>query len=118
MKKLFYIAGLLSSMSLFIGIFFKFMHLPGATMLTFVGSTFLGLLFIPIKMSNHFKSHSDLNLSHKLMWYLGCFGFIIFITSSWFKLYQLQGATVLLGLSFVLLVLGFLPLLFLDLYKK
>ncbi|MFY0606070.1 MAG: hypothetical protein JXR10_05105 [Cyclobacteriaceae bacterium] len=118
MKRLTYILGFIFSAALFVGFFFKLMHLPLAMILMLAGGAGLAFVFIPLLLINRYKQLMGEVLSERLKWFVGSAAIILFVTASLFKVYHLQGAGVLLGLSFITFVFGFLPFLFFRMYKQ
>jgi len=118
MKRLTYASGYLFALALIVGIFFKLMHLPGATVLMFGGGSGFAFIFIPLLLINKFKRSAPKVMSEKLKWILGSASFIMFMLASWMKLQHLMGAAFMLGLSFLVFGFGFLPFLFFRMYKK
>jgi hypothetical protein len=118
MKRLTYASGYLFALALIVGIFFKLMHLPGATVLMFGGGSGFAFIFIPLLLINKFKRSAPKVMSEKLKWILGATSLIMFMLASWMKLQHLMGAAFMLGLSFLVFGFGFLPFLFFRMYKK
>ncbi len=118
MKRLTYTLGFIFSAAFFIGIFFKLMHLPGATILGFGGGAGLAFVFIPLLLINKYKQLMGEVLSERLKWFVGSASLILFMAASFFKLFHLPGAAILLGSCFLVFVFGFLPFLFFRMYKQ
>ncbi|MFT4786346.1 MAG: hypothetical protein ACI8QD_000185 [Cyclobacteriaceae bacterium] len=118
MKRLMYASGYLFALTWIVGIFFKIMHLPAAMTLMFVGGSGLAFVFLPLVLINRFKRSAFKVMSEKLKWILGSLSIMLLMLSSWMKLAHLQGAAVMLGLSFLLFGFGFLPFLFFRMYKR
>jgi hypothetical protein len=112
-----YISGYIFALSVTIGVFFKFMYLPGATAFLYGGMLGIAFIFLPLFLANKFKNRLCSQLSEKLKWILGTISFVLFITACLFKLLHLQGAGFLLGFGFLLFGLGFLPFLFFRMFK-
>lgn len=118
MKKIMYFIGFISSVSLSLGIAFKILGWFGANQL-FIGGTFgFAFLFIPLLAVNHYKAAINRILSEKVMLIMGYSSAILFGTSVFFKIIHLQYANMLLLLSVLVLEFGFLPFLFIKLYKR
>ncbi len=118
MKRLTYVAGYLFALASIMGIFFKMMHLPGATMLSFIGGSGLVFIFLPLLLINKYKMIAHQVLTEKMKWVLGIFSGMLFMVASYMKIFHLQGAAMMLGLSFLVFGFGFLPFLFFRMYKK
>lgn len=118
MKRLTYGTGYLFALTSIVGIFFKMMHLPGATMLAFIGGSGLAFIFLPLLLINRYKTKANQVLSEKMKWILGVFSGMLFMLASYMKIFHLQGAAFMLGLSFLVFGFGFLPFLFFRMYKK
>ncbi|MEM6828923.1 MAG: hypothetical protein AAGA66_10075 [Bacteroidota bacterium] len=118
MKRLTYVLGYIFALAWVIGIFFKLMHLPGATILMFSGGTGLAFIFFPLLLINRFKKSATKLLSERLKWVFGVASVIIFMIASWMKFAHLMGAGVILAFSFLVFGFGFLPFLFFRMYKK
>ena len=118
MKKLTYLIGFFASMLLALGLFFKLMYWPGATAMSIMGTIGLVFLFLPMILVNRFKYLATQSAMVKVKWIFGVLSALVFAGSVLFKMLHLQGASVLLALSFLLFCLGFLPLLFFRMYRK
>ena len=118
MKRLTYSSGYLFALMSIIGIFFKMMHLPWATMLSFIGGSGLVFIFLPLLIINKFKTKAHQVLTERMKWILGALSGVLFMLASFMKIYHLQGAAMMLGLSFLIFGFGFLPFLFFRMYKK
>lgn len=118
MKRLTYAAGYLFALAWIVGIFFKLMHLPGAMVLMFGGGSGLAFIFLPMLLVNKYKRIAREVMTERLKWILGFASLFLFMVASWMKFAHLQGAAVMLTISFLLFGFGFLPFLFFRMYKK
>jgi hypothetical protein len=118
MKQFTYISGYLFALSTTVGAFFKLMHLPSANVLLFGGLLGVSFIFLPLLLVIKFRNKVFSLLSEKLKWILGTLSLMIIITASLFKLLHLQGASVLLGVGFIVFGIGFLPFLFFRMYQS
>ena len=118
MKKLMYIIGLVSAISLSMGWLFKTLHLPGGQELFIYGFIGLALIFLPMLAISKYKTNINKVLSERLKIILGFSSVFITGVSVVFKIAHLQGANVLLLTGIILFSFGFLPLLFFRMYKK
>lgn len=117
MDKTMKISGYISSLMILSGAFFKFNHWPGAGPLMVVGAFFLAVLFLPLLFILKFKSSAESNRSVVL-------SSIAFVSASLicvgilFKIMHWPGAQMIIIAGGVLLVLGYLPIYFLSVYKS
>jgi hypothetical protein len=116
MKKIIYLIGLLSTMAISIGWLFIILHLPGGSEIFNYGFLAFVLIFCPIYILKKLNTERSETLVRSKY----IVGFISAVTSGIaviFKILHLQGADEILISSFLIFTLGFLPLLFLDIYK-
>ena len=118
MKKLMYLMGLLSTISMSVGWTFKLLHLPGGNELIIGGGLGFSLLFLPMLAIDYFKVKINLALSERLRFVMGCISAVLLSLAWTFKLAHLNGADLLLIAGTMVLSLGFLPFLFFNMYKK
>lgn len=117
MNKTMKISGYISSMMILFGAFFKFNHWPGASVLMVVGVFFLTVLFLPLLFILKFKSSAENNRSIVLSIIAGvaslllCFGVL-------FKIMHWPYAQILTIAGGALLILGYLPIYFISVYKN
>lgn len=110
------ISGYVSSLMILSGAFFKFNHWPGANLLMVLGMFLLAVLFLPLLIILKFKSSEENNRSIVLSSIAGvaslllCCGIV-------FKILQWPYAQILTIAGGVLLVLGYLPIYFISVYK-
>lgn len=125
MKKIMYVIGLLSAMSMSVGMTFKWLHLPGAdefTLFGFLGFTFL---FLPLVAIDYFKAHINKALNEKFKIIFGLLSALLVAASITIRVlhldFRLLGPPVSLLLLLggcALFTFGFLPFLFFTMYKK
>ena len=118
MKRLMYVVGYLFTVTWIAGIAFKLLHLAGAGVLLGIGALGLAFIFIPMFLINRYKNFAREVLSERLKWIFGGISFLLLVTSITMKLLHLMGAGLMLGLSFLIFGIGFLPFLFFTMYKK
>ena len=118
MKKLMYLIGLGSSISLGMGLCFKLLNWLGGDELLIYGFLSFTLLFLPMMTIDRFKVKIQKSLSDKLRFALGSISALIAGVAVLFKLLHLQGADQLLLIAAVVFSFGFLPFLFFTNYRK
>lgn len=91
-----------------LGILFKVMHWPGASMLLLVGWTILLGAFIPLLLFSKLKE--EISSGEKRIYVLGAFAMILFELATMFKVMHWPGAGPLLIVGSTLLVALFLPM--------
>ncbi|MEP4532035.1 MAG: hypothetical protein ABJ004_03040 [Cyclobacteriaceae bacterium] len=116
MKRLTYISGFLFALIATIGLLFKLLHWPGAT-LFLIGLLGMASVFVPLVLINKFKTEVHAVLSEKMKWVLGASSFLLFCFGGVFKILHLPGSVVLVVSAFVIFGFGFLPFLFFRMYK-
>jgi len=118
MKKVMYLIGLVTTISMSIGWTFRILNWPGGSELLTYGFLGFALLFIPMVAINYFKVNLHRALSEKLKIILGLVSGVIAGFAIVFKFLHLQGADELLLGGAFLFSFGFLPFLFFSMYKK
>ena len=118
MKKVIYIVGFIGASTLCIGTLFNAMYWPGAGVLSVTGLISLFLIFAPLLAIDRYKYEVSKALSTKVKFISGALGAVMVGISVIFKIFHLQGASILLVLGVFIFVFGFLPFLFFSLYKK
>jgi hypothetical protein len=118
MKRLMYLIGLGSSISLGMGLCFKLLGWPGGNELLIYGFLTFTLLFLPMMTIDRFKAKIPKPLSDKLRFALGSVSALIGGVAVLFKILHLQGADYLLLIAAVVFSFGFLPFLFFTNYRK
>ncbi|MBC7863900.1 MAG: hypothetical protein IAF38_13070 [Bacteroidia bacterium] len=101
-------SALLGGITFMLGILFKVMHWPGASLLLQVG--FLTMLFIFLPALLFVKLKEVESKKMKRIYVLGAIATIIFEMATMFKLFHWPGASMLMLLGSVLLIGVFLPM--------
>lgn len=110
MKKTMIVSGTFSAAAMSLGIFFKFMHWPGASALIILGIAVSSLIFIPLLFTLRVKEKQ--NIKDKLILGIGTFAGILISLAILFKVMHWPGAN-LMGTVFVaLMVLVYIPVYF------
>jgi hypothetical protein len=118
MKKIMFSIGLLSSISMTMGVTFKILHMPGADELFNIGFFPFLLIFLPMIAIDRYKRNYAIATYEKLRMGSGFFSSIIIGSSVLFKLFHLAGANLLLLTGIVILCFMYLPFQFYSLYQK
>ncbi len=118
MKKIMFAVGLLSSISMTMGVTFKILHMPGAEELFNIGFFPFLLIFLPMIAIDRYKRNLAKATYEKLRMGSGFLSSIVIGSSVFFKIFHLQGADVLLLAGIGIFCFTFLPFLFFSLYKK
>ena len=118
MKSIISGTGLIFSMTMSLGFLFKVMHWPGANILLISGTLGLGLIFLPLLTTYHYRQKAHQLMSEKMKTILGLVSGVLFSLSVLFKQLHLMGANVLFVSSMVIFTFGFLPFLFFRMYRK
>jgi len=118
MKKVMYLIGLITTISMSIGWTFRILNWSGGSELLTYGFLGFVLLFIPMVTINYFKVNLRSGLSEKLRIILGLFSGVIVGLAIVLKFLHLPGADQLLFGGALLFSFGFLPFLFFSMYKK
>ena len=111
------ISGYVSSMMILIGSFFKFQHWPGANVMIVVGVFFLATLFLPLLFILKFKSTEENNRSIVLS-IIGFISSLLICVGILFRILHWPGARIMIIIGCVLLLLGYLPIYILSIYKN
>jgi hypothetical protein len=118
MKKVMYVTGLISTISISLGFIFKILNWLGGWQLLLYGTLGFVFLFVPLLALNYYKTNIQKALSEKFRITLGVSSAFLFGTSVVFKIMSLQGADILLLASGLTFSFGFLPFLFYKMYQK
>jgi len=110
MKKTMIISGIFSALTMSLGIFFKFMHWPGAAILILLGVVFLGIVFLPLMFI--LKTKEKQSKKDKLIIAIGTLFGILISFSILFKIFHWPGANLIGMISIGILLLIFTPLYF------
>jgi hypothetical protein len=110
MKKTMITSGIFSAASMTIGIFFKFMHWPGANMLILLGIAISSIVFLPLLFT--FKAREKKSTKEKIIVGLGILSGMLMSLSILFKLLHWPFSMTLGIISVSILGLIFLPIYF------
>lgn len=110
MKKAMIISGTASATLLSIGLFFKFMHWPGASIGILLGITLLSLVFLPLMFILKIKEKQ--NVKDKITIGIGAFAGILISLGILFKIMHWPYANMMMNSSIAILMLLFLPFYF------
>lgn len=111
------ISGYVSSLMILIGSIFKIQHWPGANVMILVGVFFLTVLFLPILFILKFKSTDENNRSIVLS-IVGFIASILVCAGILFRALHWPGARMIIIFGCSLLILGYLPIYILSIYKN
>jgi hypothetical protein len=119
MKKVMYILGLATTISMTMGLTFKILHMPGADQLFNYGFLTFALVFLPMVAIKKFMQKEKRSMYEKLK---TTFGFVSTVgvgTAVLLKMVtKLEMSSVFLLISISIFCFGFLPFLFYDLYRE
>lgn len=118
MRKIIFMIGFMSAISVSIGWLFVTLRWPGGVELFNAGFLALLMLFIPMMAFHRYKILRPKVISDKLRIALDIVSSLLTGLSLVFKVLHLQGADVVLILGVLIFTFGFLPFLFLNLYRK
>jgi hypothetical protein len=111
------ISGYISSLMILSGAFFKFNHWPGANVFMLVGVFLLTVLFLPLLFILKFKESAESNRSVALS-IIGFVAAFLICIGIFFKIMHWPGAQFMIISGGVLLLLGYLPIYFISIYKN
>ncbi|MFO7573739.1 MAG: hypothetical protein R6W67_01100 [Bacteroidales bacterium] len=107
MKTKTYIIGLITTMLVFLGVIFKFMHWPGAGIMLTIGIFMLLIIFLPLALRSSYRGEgSRENLSLYIITWFTC---LLTFLSMLFKIMHWPGAGLLLMVAIPLPFVVFLP---------
>jgi len=116
MKRITYILGLTGSLMALVGAFFKTQHWPGAGILLTLGFLIVVLGFLPLYFISSYREQSEKpNIIFPIVGYISL---LIVFTGAVFKMMHWPGANVLLRTSVIVLLVGFLPLYVVQIFKR
>lgn len=118
MKKIMYSIGLMTSISMTMGLTFKILHMPGADELFNLGFFGFTLVFLPMITIDRYKQNLHRALSERLRLILGFLSAVLIGFSVLFKIFHRPNADVMLLIGITIFSFGFLPFLFFSMYKK
>jgi hypothetical protein len=112
MKKVMIISGAISAGLLSLGIFFKFMHWPGAAMGIVLGISILSFIFLPLMFV--LKSKEKKEVRDKILIALGTLSAITISLAILFKVMHWPGANMMAVSALLMMLLLFLPIYFFN----
>lgn len=118
MKKITYVVGLASAISMSMGLAMKYFHLAGAQELTIAGFLTFVLAFVPLATVDRFKAQMQIPFSDRLRIIMGIISIAIMCLGVLMKIFHMEGANLSVLAGAILFSFGFLPALFFNLYKK
>jgi hypothetical protein len=117
MNKTMKISGYISSVMILLGAYLKFQHWPGASMLLIVGTFFFTVLFLPLLFILKFKSSAESNRSIVLS-IIGFVAAMLICFGMLFRIMHWPGAKMEIILGCALLIMAYLPVYFISVYKN
>jgi hypothetical protein len=111
------ISGYVSSLMILCGSLFKIQHWPGANVLILLGVFFLSVLFLPLLFILKFKSTYENNRSIVLS-IIGFISSVLICSGVLFRILHWPNARMITILGCALLILGYLPIYVLSIYKN
>ena len=118
MKLSTHLIGLISSMTFSTGWVFGILHWPSATQLSVGGFLAFAFIYLPIISIDYFKATNQRPKFERLQFLVGFASGIIVGSSVILKALHVQGADHILIVGSLLFIFGFLPLLYITMYKK
>lgn len=119
MKKVMYVIGLIATISLSMGTMFKLLHMPGGEQLLNFGFFAFTLLFLPLYAYDRFQFNQFRTSYEKWQLALGGMSALAIVSAIVLKMmYLLPPAEFLFIAGTSIFSLGFLPVLFLNLYRS
>ncbi|HEY0652139.1 MAG TPA: hypothetical protein VGD65_03385 [Chryseosolibacter sp.] len=119
MKKLLYLIGLASAISMTMGLMFKIMHMPGADQLINYGFFAFVFVFLPVIFVRKLGKASQFSGVEKLKAIFGIVSAVGMLLSIVTKIrMEIDMATILLFCTTAIFCFGFLPLHFYEMYRK
>ena len=115
MKKTTGIIGIISSLLVIGGVFFKIMHWPGAGILLVIGLVLIGVIVFPLMATLDINNASS--IMKKVTASIGYLAAILLSLATLFKIMHWPGATIIYYSGLSLLVFVFIPLFTIKNYK-
>lgn len=116
MKKSAYVFGIVSTILVVGGSFFKLMHWPGASILLLVGAVLVVLGFLPLFFYTSYKENEG---KTSIILPLGAFlSIALLVTGALFKLLHWSYAREVLVVGSIILLVGFLPAYLVSVFRK
>jgi len=100
-----YLVSFIGGVSFMVGVLFRIMHWPGAQILIFIGISMLAYLLLPMILISKLK---QANSKPGIVW-LGVLPLIIYVSGILFKINLWPGASILLAVGSIFLILVFIP---------
>lgn len=119
MKKLTFSIGFITSLAFLTGAFFKANHWPTANMLILFGGALFGLVFLPMYFYLKFQSDREMGINKPGATYILkniLTSFLVIATP--YSILHWPGTQIVVYTGFVLFTVIFLPMVFLNWYKK
>lgn len=118
MKKIVYISAWIFSLLFTVGLLFKILHFPYATILLYAGQTGAGILCFPLILFIKRKEGKLDNNKVFNQWISGQVALIIFIASTYLRFIDHLYANIFMSTAFLIFAFLFLPLLFYNMYQQ
>jgi len=118
MKKVMYIVGLASAISMSMGLVMKLLHWAGSQELTIYGFSIFMLIFVPMITIDRFKVQMQGTISDRLRIILGVASLAVTCLGVLLKIFHMDGANLSILIGVIFFSFGFLPFLFFNMYKK
>ena len=116
MKNTSYFIGLTGSILTVIGALFKMMHWPGASILMILGFLLVTFVFLPFYFVLSYKEQAE---KPKIIFpIVGYTTLALILIGAIFKIMHWPGASVMLSLSMAMILIGFVPLYIIQVFKK
>jgi len=118
MKKVMYLVGLASSISMSMGLVMKYLHWAGSQELTIYGFLTFVLIFVPMVVIDRFKVQMQSALSDRIRIIMGTISLCLISLGILLKIFHLEGANISVLVAAVFFSFGYLPFQFFTMYKK
>jgi len=116
MKKITYVLGFTGSILAILGAFFKMMHWPGASILLMIGFMIVVLGFLPLYFISSYKEQAE--KPNRVFPIVAYVTLLLVFTGAVFKIMHWPGAWLMLRISTVFILVGFLPLYIVQVFRK
>lgn len=116
MKNTSYLIGLTGSILTLIGAFFKTMHWPGASIVMVLGFFLVTFIFLPFYFILNYREQAE---KPKLIYpIIGFLTLALILIGAIFKIQHWPGAGIVIKLSLAMVLIGFVPLYLVQIFKK